>query len=123
LTHFYQCPVLISEATYNEVKDSTCGFSFREVDLVQVKGRILPVRIYEVRCFDNNQEKSLFESTAHQFEQELLLYRERDFENSRIKFMENKDYSVSNIFAQKCTDYLLNPPDSSWQGIFSMKSK
>ncbi len=84
MTRFYQCPVLISEATYKEVKGSICGFSFREVDLVQVKGRILPVRMYEVRCFDNNQEKDLFKGTAHQFEQGLTLWgAKRNLEGPR----------------------------------------
>lgn len=123
LTRFYLCPVLISEATYNEVKNREVGFSFREVDLVQVKGRTLPVRIYEVRCYDNQEEKKIFEKTVQIFEQALLLYRERDFEKAEKKFMENKEDSISKMFAQRCTEYITNPPDSSWQGVFYMKSK
>ena len=47
LTREYRVKVLVSEFTYKTLGDSD-RFNFRELDLVRVKGKQRPVRIYEL---------------------------------------------------------------------------
>ena len=44
-TKFYRTGIIISESTYQYVKDDVIA---RELDLIRVKGKILPVKIYEL---------------------------------------------------------------------------
>ena len=44
-TKFYRTGIIISESTYQYVKDDVIA---RELDLIRVKGKVLPVKIYEL---------------------------------------------------------------------------
>ncbi|MGV3664702.1 MAG: adenylate/guanylate cyclase domain-containing protein [Leptospira bouyouniensis] len=53
LTKHYNCPILISEATYKQVAGKYSledGFEIREIDQVIVKGKSKPITVYEVVC-------------------------------------------------------------------------
>lgn len=54
LTKHYQCAILISEATFQQIKGKYSmedGFEIREIDKVIVKGKSKPITVYEVICF------------------------------------------------------------------------
>lgn len=54
LTKHYNCPILISEATFKQLEGRysiTDGFEIREIDKVIVKGKTKPITVYEVVCF------------------------------------------------------------------------
>lgn len=54
LTKHYNCPILISEATFQQIHGKYSlddGFAIREIDKVIVKGKSKPITIYEVICF------------------------------------------------------------------------
>jgi adenylate cyclase len=44
-TKFYKVGIIISEFTYQYVKENVIA---RELDLIRVKGKALPVKIYEL---------------------------------------------------------------------------
>ncbi|PKA24861.1 adenylate/guanylate cyclase domain-containing protein [Leptospira meyeri] len=55
LTKHYNCPILISEATYKQIEGKYSiedGFEIREIDKVIVKGKSKPITVYEVVCLD-----------------------------------------------------------------------
>ncbi len=47
INKFYHTQIIVSEYTYNEVKEQ---FIFRELDYIRVKGKKAPVRVFELIC-------------------------------------------------------------------------
>ena len=59
LTKFYQCPILISDSTYNSLVEDKkeSAFLIREIDRTIVKGKSEPVTIYEVMDYIGEDER------------------------------------------------------------------
>ncbi|MDT8297477.1 MAG: adenylate/guanylate cyclase domain-containing protein, partial [Spirochaetaceae bacterium] len=53
----YRTRILVSEDTYEKIKDEP--FILRELDVIRVKGRNRPVNIYELVDYDGNLEESI----------------------------------------------------------------
>lgn len=116
LNKYYGSHILVSEETRNRVTDSS--LIFREVDRVTVKGKKLPVVMYEMMI--NNFD------ILTQFEEALELYREKDFENARkifLKLASDKNDPPSKLYAERCDDYILTPPPDEWDGVYVAKNK
>jgi adenylate cyclase len=75
----YGTHIIVNESTYAAAKDA--GLLFRELDLIRVKGKLLPVMIYELygHLLDLQQEGALTEVQARfeQFEAARQLYQHR----------------------------------------------
>lgn len=118
----YGTRIIISEFTYQEIQSE---FTCREVDWVRVKGKLQPIKIYELIC----------EGAAILPKQELLnfyndgyrLYREGQFSESLIAFKKalSKDPNdpVSQLYIERCEEYLAEAPPQDWDGVFVMKTK
>ncbi len=125
LTKFYKCPIIISQTTLDELKEEIINSRFltREVDTVIVKGKSNPIKIYEILCFNDDSEKKKMIERKNLFEHGLKLYKESKFEEAIHQFKNiEKDY-LSELYIQRCHDFLKNPPDKYWDGIYTIKSK
>ncbi|MBX9766089.1 MAG: CHASE2 domain-containing protein, partial [Bdellovibrionales bacterium] len=118
----YGTHIIISEFTQKEVKDL---FITREVDWVKVKGKLLPVKIFELRGRGKpeGKEKELLEAFGRGTE----LYHERKFDEALASFqkcaqLDPHDYPTK-IYLKRCEDYLKVPPAAEWDGVFEMKEK
>lgn len=118
----YGTRIVISEFTYKEVNDS---FTAREIDRVRVKGKLEPVRIYELLC-----EGELPSDRAAQvglFNEGFDLYHERKFADALEKFKQAHERGtadpVSELYIERCQDYLNEPPPAQWDGVYVMKTK
>jgi len=119
----YGTRIILSEMTYAEVKDN---FVCREVDLVRVKGKAQPVKIYELVA----EEKAPNADVADllKFSQDGFgLYQQRLWQKSidswnRVLEKTPTD-ELSKLYIQRCQDYLAEPPDDFWDGVFVMKTK
>jgi adenylate cyclase len=65
LNKFYGTNIILSEFTYQFIKDNDKGLICRELDLIGVKGKAEPVRIYQM--FD--KEENNLKETAQIFEE------------------------------------------------------
>jgi adenylate cyclase len=119
----YGTRIILSEMTYSEVKDN---FVCREVDLVRVKGKAQPVKIYELLA----EEK--VPSAAHAemlkwFQEGFHSYHERSWQKGLDAFGKVLEKfpndELSKLYIQRCQDYLAEPPESDWDGVFTMKTK
>ncbi len=120
----YQSQIMISDFTYSQVKGKVIT---RELDLIQVKGKTEPVKVYELlgratMSLSDNQKQSL-----ELYHEGLKLYRERKWEESIAYFnqafgLDEKCY-VAQIYAQRASLYQLNPPPEDWNGVFVMTTK
>jgi len=113
--------ILISEFTYDLLQNKD-HFFIRELDLIKVKGKEKPVRIYEVFDFydDNDTERiKLFSDFAYA----LDLYRNKNFVAAKKIFAENKDDFASRIYVERCDNFIDNPPDNNWDKVFTLTKK
>ncbi|MBW1973222.1 MAG: hypothetical protein DRG20_04080 [Deltaproteobacteria bacterium] len=118
----YGTNIIISEYTYKLIGNN---FYLRELDLVRVKGKKKPVRIYEL-IGDNKPSSAVMRSITF-FEQALKAYREMKWEDAIYLFeqakSENSKDKASELFILRCKLYKDSPPPADWDGIFIMTKK
>ncbi|MBX3022517.1 MAG: adenylate/guanylate cyclase domain-containing protein [Bdellovibrionales bacterium] len=119
----YGTRIILSEMTYQEAKDN---FVCREVDWVRVKGKVLPVKIYELIA----EEKVPNHQTAEMlkwFQEGYQHYHAKAWQDGLQCFAKALDRvpadSVSKLYLERCQDYLSEPPEDGWDGVFVMKTK
>lgn len=116
LNKYYGTHILVSEDTHNKVTAET--FVFREVDRVRVKGKLNPVVMYELMV-ENHELLPAFESG-------LEKYRSRNFADAKVifdKLVEASEDGPSRLYSKRSEEYLLNPPDADWDGVYVAKDK
>ena len=116
LNKYYGSHILVSEETRSQVNDSR--FTFREVDIVRVKGKHLPIVMYELMISD-------LDILPH-FEDALEKYRSQDFAGAKLIFdglVSSNNDGPSRLYAGRCGEYLAAPPPADWDGVYVAKSK
>lgn len=116
LNKYYGTHILVSEDTRRLVTDNTCVF--REVDRVRVKGKHQPVVIFELMTTATDLLAA--------FEAALSLYRAADFTAAVTAFTalsEQYDDGPSRLYAERCRQYLQEPPPADWDGVYTAKTK
>ncbi|WCL47575.1 adenylate/guanylate cyclase domain-containing protein [Leptospira sp. GIMC2001] len=125
----YGVNILISESTATAVRDQMFT---RMIDLVRVKGKNEPVKIFELIDTQKNVADNIREATDL-YEKGFNLYLKRDFAKAiksldkslLAKFPKNdsgKDKAI-NLLKERCQDYIDNPPQSDWDGVFTRTHK
>jgi adenylate cyclase len=114
--------LIVSETTYQAVHDKVAA---RELDLIRVKGKTKPVKIYEllgpiedgerVRPFVDRFHTALDAYRSQHWETAIGLFGEllRDFPEDR----------PTRLFVQRCWDLIERPPEGAWDGVFVMEAK
>ena len=122
ITKQYGVRIIISEFTYAEVKDS---FICREVDMVRVKGKVLPVKIYELIA--EQKVSSTTEEVLKWFQEGYKHYHTKNWDLALASFGKalsvDPEDTVSKLYVERCEDYQITPPPDDWDGVFVMKTK
>ncbi len=115
----YNTSVIISEETNQIIKSK---FATRELDLVRVKGKEKPTKIFELIDIRNVVPENLFEN----YYEGLKNYKAGNFEEA-IKCFEREvissDDPVSKSYIERCQEFKTNPPKGEWKGITTMQEK
>lgn len=82
LNKSYGTYLMISQETYSHVKDV---FLCRPLDQVAVKGKVKPIIVYELICY-NTEASETTRALAELFTTAFDLYLERQFEKAKSKF-------------------------------------
>lgn len=123
VTKEYRVSIVVSEAVQEKVKgDLLC----RELDLIRVKGKDRPIRIYEL--VDHRLKAAgARETKIRLFEEGLQSYRNQDWGSARKTFrsvleIDPKD-GPAQVFLTRIEELseCLLPPD--WDGVYTMKTK
>ena len=118
----YRTNILISEFTYEWVKDE---FVCMEVDSVRVKGKTLPVRIYQLLA--HRRVPDVVAQAISYFHEGLALYKARKWDDAMRTFELaadlNPDLYAARIYIDRCRDLKENPPPEDWDGSYTMKTK
>lgn len=123
LTKVYNVPIIVSAATYNQVKDQE--FIFRMLDKIRVAGKKKPTTVYEL-VGEENQVSSKISQEIMKYNEALAAYFKCEFKTALQLFQQlsygnyNKLYK---LFAKRCKNYLDNPPKKPWDGISTFLSK
>ncbi len=118
----YHTNIIIGEFTYEKVKDK---FFCRELDSVRVKGKNLPVKIYEL--IGRNWVPGDMWEAFDLFRRGLKEYKERRWNEAvetfnRILDLRPDDYP-SRLYVERSKSLIENPPSQDWDGVFIMHTK
>jgi len=123
LNKFYGTAIMASEATVKECEDQ---MEFRELDLVAVKGRETPVRVFEVMALKgalSPQQAALKEK----FAQGLELYRQGHFSAAATAFAAALEAAPADgpahAFLNRCQMLMTTPPPAHWDTVFRPDAK
>jgi adenylate cyclase len=119
----YGTNIIISEFTYHEVKDQ---MFVRELDMVRVKGKKEPVRIYEL-IGRVGHVKPYMLAWIDLFQQGLSAYRDKQWDEAithfeRVKELKDQD-APADLYIERCEIYRRTPPPSDWDGVYTMTTK
>jgi adenylate cyclase len=110
--------IIVSEATYLPAKER---LEVRELALIKVKGKKLPVRIYELIGLKGEVAPERME-TVKKFEAALAEFRARKFVEAAGAFRSLGDVA-SRIYIELCGRYQQDPPPADWDGSYQMEHK
>lgn len=119
----YGTNIIIGEMTFEQVKeDLYC----RELDSVAVKGKELPVRIFELmgEKGDVPEEKLCM---ARAFQRGLQAYRAQHWDEAERIFSAISVYypddKPTELYLERVSDLRKTPPPAGWNGVYVMKTK
>lgn len=122
LTKNYGVDIIVSEYTKNLVEE----YEYRFLDNVRVKGKDLPVMIYEPLNLKTEITAEEY-SELEQYQNALQCFLAQDWKNAHSqlsdlieKFSDKKIYE---IYLDRIKIYKKNPPDTNWDGVFTHTSK
>ena len=78
LNKFYKTSILVSEYTQKDLEDD---FEFRFLDILKYKGKVTPVKIYELLGLKGEVDTTIL-SLRDEFEEALELYQKTEFEKA-----------------------------------------
>ncbi len=122
LTKEYQVEVLVGEQT---ALAAAARFGFRELDLVQVKGREGTARIFEL--LGPRDSVPFSEAELADFHAALEAYRRRDWDQAEAGFQRflaaHPDDGPSQVMLRRITNLRADPPGEDWDGVFTQVTK
>jgi adenylate cyclase len=120
---YYGTSILICDATHAAVKDHE---PVREIDLIRVRGRDMPVAIYEALGHHTGDSFPHRDEVLGAFGEGLALYRQRDWAGAERCFRQalagNPADGPSRIYLERCGIYRSEPPPSTWDGVWTLQS-
>ncbi len=122
-TKAYGVTTLLSEFTYNEIKNE---FITRELDLIQVMGKQKSIRLYQLLGKDESDVPPQLLAALPGFAAALEAYRRRDWDVAMAGFQRvagSADDPVSKLFLRRCALFKETPPRPDWIGAWEMTRK
>jgi adenylate cyclase len=120
LCKLYGADIVISEFAADRIE----GFALRELDVVKVKGKEQPIRVFELLGLDGSPEINYEE--VREYQDSLALYRARRWEEAREKFAALAGKAGSplyGLYKKRCEEFLERPPSEDWDGLFVLREK
>ena len=118
----------VGQNIYEETKDE---FIFRFLDFVRVKGKTIPVKVYELVSAKNNADNHTV-NLIKVFEEGLDHYYQQQWDKALAHFKKaegmedhftSRNTTPSAVFIERCTMFKDNPPGKDWDGVWTMTSK
>ena len=118
----YGTNIIISESTWAQVRDRLAS---RELDVIRVKGKAQPTRIFEV--LGMSPLASDRAAMVGSFEAGLRAYRAQRWEDAMQSFQQVLDTVPgdlpSRLYIQRCKAFMATLPPPDWDGVYTMETK
>ena len=118
----YGVGIIVSEVT----KAETTGILYRDIDRVRVKGKDVPITIYEPMGY----EDSLSDSEKERIERWndfIGLYRNQDWDRAEVSLNQliqgESNCFLYEVYAERIITMRSNPPGSNWDGVTKYDTK
>lgn len=119
----YGTAVIISESTFARVKGA---FHCRELDLVTVKGKTKPIKVYEI-IGEKEKEWKNTPNFIKDFQEGLCLYRDRNWKEAVHSFQSvltsRPGDGPAGLYIRRCKEFLTRPPGGNWTGVYERRTK
>lgn len=118
----YHTTRIIGEDTYAQVKGA---YICRDLDRIRVKGKLKPVKIYELMAFVKDAAK--YQDLLSQWNDAVAAYYRQSWDEAIQKFetllSRYPDDGPSHTFIKRAHDKRVEVPDPTWDGVYIAKSK
>ncbi len=122
ITKQYGVGIIVGENTKLAAPD----YAYRELDKVRVKGKDLPITIYEpiglLTAITPEQRIEL-----EQFDQVLTAYRNQDWDSAESKLyalnLAHPERKVYGLYCERIAHFKSEPPPKDWDGVFTFTTK
>lgn len=123
LTKEYGVDLLVSQATKDELGE---GYLIRTVDLVAVKGKKEPVRMFEVLCRTQEATEEMRKAVT-EYELAFQVYTAKDFTRA-VEIADGilttrPEDGPSKTLLERARHFLQSPPPEDWNGAWVMTKK
>lgn len=120
----YRTRILLSEFTHELVKEKIFA---RELDLIVVKGKTRPVKIYELIDDEVDRVRDDKKKLVELYCTGISKYRDREWRIAaeffeRALSIDSSDYP-SEMYLERSKVYEIEPPPADWNGVFVMQTK
>jgi adenylate cyclase len=127
LSKNYGVTAIVGQNTLPAIRE----FATLEVDLIRVKGKTKPVKIFALLGGPDLGRDAAFTTLMVHHEQMLAAYREQRWDNAEkalkeclgIKIPEIELATLYEVYASRIRAYRKTPPDASWDGVTTADSK
>jgi len=120
LTKNYGTPIIVSDAVCRSIPEGS-GLEFREIDSVIVKGKTVPIVIYEVLNADSDEVRSQKKESFPHFFNGLHSYKSQNFSGALECFdlclKICPEDSVAKNYHIRAKSYSIQPPPPDWTGL------
>lgn len=124
LCRFYDVDVLAGEDLVAGLPQQH-NFNLINIDVVRVKGKVVPCRIYWLQSREPNEHEK---TIKHLHETMLVLYQQQHWDAAEQTLHELHEYEqypdkLVQIYQQRINGYRANPPGEDWDGVFTSNLK
>lgn len=122
LTKEYGVNIIVSEST----KESIPEFTYRDLDLVRVKGKNEPIAIFEPIGHEDEIDEATTLELA-KYNQALQSFRAQNWDQAETDFFAlsqiHPDRFLYQVYLNRVTHYKGHLPNDDWDGVFTHTSK
>jgi adenylate cyclase len=116
--------MMIGEATYEMTKDQAI---VREMDLVRVKGKTEPAKVYELIGLKEKGIPDKKQQIITTFNQGFRNYLEQKWDDAIENFKQtltiNPNDGPARTYIKRCEQFKQYPPGEDWDGVFILTTK
>jgi adenylate cyclase len=125
-TKNYGIDILCGEETSRLVPE----FAWFEMDLIKVKGKEIPVRVFYLYGDDTISQTPQFQAWKTKHDEMLAAYRAKEFDQA-IGLIDkcralDKDFKLDafyDVYETRIEAFMVNPPPQDWDGVYVATSK
>lgn len=125
LTKKYGVRILVTEDVYKFCENDK-NLHFRKVDMVTVKGKTIPKGVYQL--YKANDLSSKDKNILDTYDKAHKLYLQKQFDKAKLLFvglldLDPDSQKLYNLYIERCSNFIKNPPPKDWDGVVHMTQK